>query len=233
MNKVLFKGVMNLGGMQLPCYVLDNGVRVISGKEMQKSLKMIDEGEVNPSGTRLTRYLGQKTINPFISKYLGGGHLTPIKCMDGKTIINGYRAEALADICDAFLEARRNIKREPQGERHTQTTAIKTALLASFIIYDGMKANEYYNAIAAKIKRLASEHGKYMQACSTTYGVGGILLVGLYIPDYKRYKTFVLRSDMTDEALKVVYSDVVGRMEVLKTDWECAEKARKRELMFN
>ena len=116
MNKVLFKGVMNLGGMQLPCYVLDNGVRVISGMEMQKSLKMIDEGEMNPSGTRLTRYLGQKTLNPFISKYLGGGQLDPIKCKDGKTIINGYRAEALADICDAFLEARRNIKLSPRQE---------------------------------------------------------------------------------------------------------------------
>lgn len=31
-NKVLFKGVMDLGGMQIPCYVLDNGVRVLSGR---------------------------------------------------------------------------------------------------------------------------------------------------------------------------------------------------------
>lgn len=37
-NKVLFKGVMDLGGMQIPCYVLDNGVRVLSGRGMQESL---------------------------------------------------------------------------------------------------------------------------------------------------------------------------------------------------
>ena len=60
-NKVLFKGVMDLGGMQIPCYVLDNGVRVLSGRGMQESLKMVeaDEGR-KTSGTRLVRYLNQK-----------------------------------------------------------------------------------------------------------------------------------------------------------------------------
>lgn len=106
---VKYRGELDLNGIKIPCYVLSDGTRVISGNAMQKSLKMIDEDEVKPSGTRLTRYLTQKTLNPFISKYLDGGHLDPIKCTDGNTVINGYKADALADICDAFLEARKNI----------------------------------------------------------------------------------------------------------------------------
>lgn len=96
-----------------------------------------------------------------------------------------------------------------------------------------MAKMDYYMAITDKIKRFAKEHGKYMQACSANENGGGILLVGLYIPQYKRYRTFVLRSEMSDEALKVAYSDVIGRMEVLKSEWEWAEKARKSLLMYN
>lgn len=106
---VKFRGVLDLNGIEIPCYVLSDGTRVISGNAMQKALNMIDEDEVKPSGTRLTRYLSQKTLNPFISKYLDDGQLDPIKCTDGNSIINGYKAETLADICDAFLEARKHV----------------------------------------------------------------------------------------------------------------------------
>lgn len=95
---------------------MSDGTRVISGFAMQKSLKMIDEDEARPSGTRLARYLNQKTLNPFFSKYLGDGQLEPLKCIDGEAIINGYKAEVLADICDAFLEARKNITLSPRQE---------------------------------------------------------------------------------------------------------------------
>lgn len=96
-----------------------------------------------------------------------------------------------------------------------------------------MARMDCYKAITEKIKGFAKEHDKYMQACSANENGGGVLLVGLYIPQYKRYRTFVLRSDMSDEALKVSYSDVVGRMEVLKSEWEWEEKARKSLQMCN
>ena len=111
---VKYRGELDLNGFKIPCYVLDDGSRVISGLAMQRSLKMIDEDEVKPSGTRLTRYINQKTLNPFIDRYLSGGHLNPIKCTDGGAIINGYSAETLADICDAFLEARKHIELSPR-----------------------------------------------------------------------------------------------------------------------
>lgn len=83
---------------------------------MQNALKMIDEIENDgqASGARLQRYLGQKSLEPFIYKDKEAGHYKPIECYKGNSKINGYEATVLADICDAFLEARKHIKLSPR-----------------------------------------------------------------------------------------------------------------------
>lgn len=114
-RKIVCKGELELGNAIIPCYVLEDGTRVLSGRGMQESLKMVDgENAKKMDGTRLARYLSQKSLNPFIIKYERLAHVEPIICYDGSTKINGYEATILADICDAFLEARQNI---PLGER--------------------------------------------------------------------------------------------------------------------
>lgn len=113
--KVLCKGELILGDETIPCYVLEDGTRVLSGRGMQEALRMVDvENGKKTSGARLARYFAQKSLNPFISKYLISGHFIPIICSDGTKKINGYKAEALADICDAFLEARKSIELSPR-----------------------------------------------------------------------------------------------------------------------
>lgn len=109
-NKIKYDGVLELGNLTIDCYVLQDGTRVLSGNGMQGALNMIDENEVNPSGSRLARYLGQKTLEPFILKAKDQGHFEPIVCWKGEQKINGYNAFALIDICDAFLQARKEIK---------------------------------------------------------------------------------------------------------------------------
>lgn len=107
-RKILHEGVLDLVGIQIPCYVLDDGTRVLSGSAMQNALKLQEDTE-NKSGTRLARYLNQKTLKPFIFKDKEDGHFEPIICYRGDQKINGYEATILADICEAFLEARNNI----------------------------------------------------------------------------------------------------------------------------
>lgn len=107
-NKIECKGELKLGDFSIPCYVLENGIRVLSGRGMQEALKMVDDKKT--SGHRILRYLGQKTLNPFISNHLSLVHLEPIECYDGNKRVNGYEATVLVDICDAFLEARKNIE---------------------------------------------------------------------------------------------------------------------------
>lgn len=108
-RKVLHEGVLNIGDTIIPCYVLEDGTRVLSGSAMQNALKLQDETD-NRSGTRLARYLGQKSLEPFIYKGKEQGHYDPIICYKGEQKINGYEATILADICEAFLEARNSIE---------------------------------------------------------------------------------------------------------------------------
>lgn len=75
---------------------------------MQNALKLQEEHETK-SGTRLVRYLNPKTLETFIYKDKSLDHYNPIECYKGNQKINGYEATILADICEAYLEARNNI----------------------------------------------------------------------------------------------------------------------------
>jgi hypothetical protein len=110
-NIIKYEGTLNLAGIEIPCYVLENGTRVLSGRGMQEALKMVDSDENSKptSGSRLNRYLEQKSLQPYIYKENKAGHFEPLDCYLGKTKINGFEATILADICDAFLEARKHI----------------------------------------------------------------------------------------------------------------------------
>lgn len=99
-----------LAGFKLPCYVLEDGTRVLSTMGMQNALKMTDEDDKQKSGTRLGRYLSQKSLESFIFKDKKIGHYDPIVCYDGKKKINGYEATRLVDFCDGMLEARKYVE---------------------------------------------------------------------------------------------------------------------------
>lgn len=115
-NKIKHDGELDLNGIKIPCYILEDGTRVLSGNAMQVALKMVEEKTPNKSGSRLTRYLGQKTLLPFIYKDKELGHFEPLECYKGSQKINGYEATILADICDVFLEARKHIKLSQRQE---------------------------------------------------------------------------------------------------------------------
>lgn len=107
-NRVRNRGVLDLAGMSIPCYVLEDGTRVLSSRGMQQALNMVEDND--RTSARLTRYLNQETLKPFIYRGKSVGHFDPIICYDGDAKINGYEATVLVDICDAFLEARKHIK---------------------------------------------------------------------------------------------------------------------------
>jgi len=110
-KQVIHTGEITLGETIIPCYILEDGTRVLSGRGMQEALKMVedvDEGK-QKSGARLPRYLNSKSLEPFINKGKEVGHFDPIICYRGEQKINGYEATVLADICEAFLDARQTI----------------------------------------------------------------------------------------------------------------------------
>lgn len=103
-------------GVSIPCYVLEDGTRVLSGRAMQSALSMVDESEEGKQthGTRLGRYLDQKSLKPFIYKGKEQDHFEPIICYKGEQKIHGYEATVMVDICDGFLQARKEIKLSPR-----------------------------------------------------------------------------------------------------------------------
>lgn len=110
-RQIIHEGEITLGETIISCYVLEDGTRVLSGRGMQEALNMVDTDDNSKptSGARLTRYLEQKSLKDYIYKGKEPGHYNPIECYLGEKKINGYEATVLADICEAFLDARNNI----------------------------------------------------------------------------------------------------------------------------
>lgn len=117
-REIKYPGELELAGFKLPCYVLEDGTRVLSGRGMQDALKMVDEvekGKEKP-GSRLKEILNQKSLKPFVDKELKPDGLRPIICYRGGTKTHGYEATLLVDICNVFLEARKNMELSPRQE---------------------------------------------------------------------------------------------------------------------
>lgn len=115
-RKVKYEGVIELNNTSIDCFVLEDGTRVLSAREMQRVLNMVDEKEdgKETAGTRLSRHLDQKSLQPFIYKEREVDHFKPLECYRGTQKINGFEATILIDLCDAFLQARKEITLSPR-----------------------------------------------------------------------------------------------------------------------
>lgn len=105
-EKITHGGILNLAGFEVPCYVTESGLRVLSGRGMQDALKLVDETTSNKAGSRLGRLFGYKSLQPLIEQAKSMGHFEPIKLNYKGKALHGYKAEALTQICELMLEAR-------------------------------------------------------------------------------------------------------------------------------
>lgn len=105
---VICAGDLHLGDVIVPCYVTQEGQRLISGRAMQDALRIVDNvpGKAERAGSRLARLLANKKISPLIFKGKSADHFSPVKARWQGTVIHGYNGEMLVDICEGMLEAR-------------------------------------------------------------------------------------------------------------------------------
>lgn len=113
-REIKYESELELSGFKLPCYVLADGTRILSSRGMQDALKMVDENTKQERGPRLKYFLAQKSLQPFINKEKEGGHFEPIICYKGNVKIHGHEATTLVDICNVYLEARKQIDLSPR-----------------------------------------------------------------------------------------------------------------------
>jgi hypothetical protein len=102
-----------IGGVEIPCFVLEDGTRVIALNGMLRSLDMSSGGpgrgpRAHEGADRLARFAITNSINPFVSNDLMSRIQSPLKFRkpSGGSITNGYEATILVDLCDAILAAR-------------------------------------------------------------------------------------------------------------------------------
>lgn len=100
---------LRIGDMEIPCYVLEGGKRVLVQGAMLTSLDMKQGTAGRGGGDRIAKFLATKSIKPFADRYLKDVIISPIKFKTPSgTMAHGYEATVLADICDIVLEARKS-----------------------------------------------------------------------------------------------------------------------------
>lgn len=101
---------LKIGNVQIPCYVLKDGTRVLSQGHFLVAMGRHPKANVRKEGEeeQLPAILQGKSINPFITKDLIEKS-RPIKFRTPTgALASGYRAELLPEICEVYLKAREN-----------------------------------------------------------------------------------------------------------------------------
>ena len=154
-----------IGGIEIPCYVLEKEIRVLSERGVTASIGL------NPdAGFRMPQLMATKSLRPFVIKDLlpALSELILFKNPVGGGNVHGYPASILVDICRAILAARAAGALPKQQLYIAERCEIVTLGLASVGInalvdeatgYQEMRAK---NALAAILEKfLADEVGKW------------------------------------------------------------------------
>lgn len=105
------KTPLHLGNLEIPCYVLEDGTRVFSGRGIQKVL-----GSTATSGKWLEKFVNSDNILPYISCQETGDFSVleklsnPIKFYrptagGSQSTTYGYEVTLLIDLCDAIIRS--------------------------------------------------------------------------------------------------------------------------------
>lgn len=107
-----------IGDVQIPCFVLEDGRRVLTQGGFTDALGMARGGSMIAGMNRLELFVSRKSINPHINNEIAERFATPIEFVtpDGFRAL-GFEAELLHDLCEAVLSARLkgDLQKQQQG----------------------------------------------------------------------------------------------------------------------
>jgi hypothetical protein len=141
-HKVLegYANTLDLAGMKLPCAVIEgpNGIQrvlsetgitnVILGSRSGASKRL--KQAAAQGGALLPLFVAPRQLEPFISKEMMEGPLTPIDYQHGDRVVRGYDASILVAVCNVWLKAREAGALQKQQLAKAQTAEILTRALA-------------------------------------------------------------------------------------------------------
>lgn len=112
---------LRIGSVEIPCYVLEDGRRVLAQRGMVAALGMSRGSSSKGGGDRLAHFVTGKALEPFVGADLRAVIETPIRFRTpAGAAANAYDAQILADICDAVLTARAEKRLQKQQEHIAQ-----------------------------------------------------------------------------------------------------------------
>lgn len=98
---------LKIGDIEIPCYVLEDGRRVLQQTGLIGALNMSHGGSYSTGGDRLAKFAKQGRLSAFVSDDLIERTADPIRFRTTKgSMAYGYEATVLADLCEAVLAAR-------------------------------------------------------------------------------------------------------------------------------
>ena len=97
-----------VNNIEIPCYVLEDGQRVLVQSGLLKALGMSTGGASKAGSRKIDEFIDNSAIKPFIDRELSHRVKNAInfKTTSGASA-TGYEATILVDICDAVLEAKK------------------------------------------------------------------------------------------------------------------------------
>lgn len=204
---------LRIGDAEIPCYVLEDGRRVLSLGGMVKALGMAPGSAGGGEGDRLASFAAGKSIFPFISNDLATMIKSPVRFQapTGGTLATGYEATILADLCDAVLAARKAGALHRQQEHIAQQCEIlvrgfaRVGIIALVDEATGYQAERAKDALATILEAfIAKELQPWIQTFPTDFYRELFRLRGLAFPgaSVKRPQYFgVLTNDIVYKRL--------------------------------
>lgn len=96
---------IRIGDIEVPCYVLDDGRRVIITNGMLDALHMARGGAMVKGMNRLELFISRERIRPFVAPELHEKVRSPIRFRIGGQIAYGFESDTLIDIAEAVIQA--------------------------------------------------------------------------------------------------------------------------------
>lgn len=98
---------LRIGNVEIPCYVLENGTRLITQSGMLNAIHMKSLGGTKNERYRLARFVSGKSLKPFVANELLHATQHPMLFTPpvGRRIAFGYAAPILVDLVCAVVDA--------------------------------------------------------------------------------------------------------------------------------
>lgn len=174
----------------IPCYVLEDGTRVLSQRGVVQGLGM-GYGTRKDGADRLTSFAAGKGISPFVNSDLLALLQNPIKFVHGGGggIAYGYPATLLADLCDVVLAARKAGALQKQQEHIAHQAEVlvrgfaRVGIIALVDEATGYQKDRAKDALAQILEAfVAKELQPYMKTFPADYYEQLFRLYGLQYP---------------------------------------------------